>query len=177
MRKILSFILLILFFCFGLSACKNNQPINNSTNENSNITEPTDNSNATNDDTTTNTNDEVTEMKIIITVGDKTLHATLANNEATKKLYSMMPFTYSMMNLYGREMCYRMGNGALPDLTAEDIGYSIGDISYWPPAGSLVILYKQNGEVFEQVKIGHIDEDVSFFDGMPTTDITFSKDE
>lgn len=30
-----------------------------------------------------------------------------------------------------------MGNGALPDDDAEDVGYEIGDISYWPPRGSL----------------------------------------
>ena len=60
---------------------------------------------------------------------------------------------------------------------AEDAGYAIGDISYWPPAGSLVILYKQNGEVFEQQPIGHTDDDISFFDGMPDTDITFEKSE
>ena len=80
-----------------------------------------------------------------------------------------------MMNLYGREMCYRFGAGGLPDNDAADIGYEIGDISYWPPAGSLVILYKQNGELFEQQPIGHTDDDVSFFDGMPDTDVIFEK--
>ncbi len=39
-------------------------------------------------------------------------------------------------------------------------------LCYWPPAGSLVILCKQNGEVFEHIKIGHTDDDVSFFDSM-----------
>ena len=97
------------------------------------------------------------------------------DNEATRALWDMLPQTFPMMNLYGREMCYRMGNGALPDTTAQNIGYEVGDISYWPPAGSLVILYKQNGEVFEQVRIGHTDDDVSFFEGMEDTDITFEK--
>lgn len=118
---------------------------------------------------------EAEEMVIKITVGERTITATLYDNEATRALWDMLPQTFPMMNLYGREMCYRMGNGALPDGTAQDIGYEIGDISYWPPAGSLVILYKQNGEVFEQVRIGHTDDDVSFFEGMEDTDITFEK--
>ena len=118
---------------------------------------------------------ETEEMVIKITVGERTITATLYDNEATRALWDMLPQTFPMMNLYGREMCYRMGNGALPDGTAQDVGYEIGDISYWPPAGSLVILYKQNGEVFEQVKIGHTDDDVSFFNGMEDTDITFEK--
>lgn len=108
-----------------------------------------------------------------ITAGEKVLHATFYDNAATRKLISNMPFTYKMMNLYSREMCYRMGSGALSDSEAADTGYEVGDISYWPPAGSLVILYKQNGEIFEQEPIGHTDDDVSFFAGLGTTEITF----
>lgn len=122
-------------------------------------------------------NEKAEEMIVRITVGEQSFTAKLYDNEATRALWDMLPKTFPMMNLYGREMCYRMGNGALPDDTAEDIGYKVGDISYWPPAGSLVILYKQNGEVFEQVKIGHTDDDISFFDGMEDTEITFEKAE
>ena len=119
---------------------------------------------------------EKTEKMVVrITVGERSITAELDDNDAAKTLWDQLPLTLPMMNLYGREMCYRMGKGALPDKDAADSGYEIGDISYWPPAGSLVILYKQNGEVFEQVKIGHTDDDVSFFDGMEDTDITFER--
>lgn len=117
------------------------------------------------------------EMNIKITVGDHTIKATLYDNAAARQLYNSLPVTYPMMNLYGREMCYRMGAGSLRTDEASDTGYEIGDISYWPPAGSLVILYKQNGEVFEQQPIGHTDDDISFFDGMDDTDITWERDE
>jgi rhodanese-related sulfurtransferase len=119
---------------------------------------------------------EKTEKMVVrITVGERSITAELNDNDAAKALWDQLPLTLPMMNLYGREMCYRMGKGALPDKDAADAGYEIGDISYWPPAGSLVILYKQNGEVFEQVKIGHTDDDVSFFDGMEDTDIIFER--
>lgn len=117
------------------------------------------------------------EMNIKITVGDHTIKATLYDNAAARQLYNSLPVTYPMMNLYGREMCYRMGAGSLRTDEASDTGYEIGDISYWPPAGSLVILYKQNGEVFEQQPIGHTDDDISFFDGMDDTNITWERDE
>ena len=117
------------------------------------------------------------EMIIRITAGDHVITATLYSNAAGRALWDKLPLTLPMMNLYGREMCYRFGAGGLPDDNAEDTGYEIGDISYWPPAGSLVILYKQNGEVFEQQPIGHTDDDISFFDGMPDTEITFEKAE
>lgn len=118
---------------------------------------------------------EATEMKITIKAGEHTITATLYDNAAGRALWNKLPLTLPMMNLYGREMCYRFGAGGLPDDDAADIGYEIGDISYWPPAGSLVILYKQNGEIFEQQPIGHTDDDVSFFDGMPDTDVIFEK--
>ena len=121
------------------------------------------------------TADAADQMLITITAGDHVITATLYDNAAGRALWDKLPLTLNMMNLYGREMCYRFGAGGLPEDDAADTGYEIGDISYWPPAGSLVILYKQNGEVFEQQPIGHTDDDVSFFDGMPDTEITFDK--
>ena len=118
---------------------------------------------------------ETVEMKITITAGEHTITATLYDNAAGRALWDKLPLTLPMMNLYGREMCYRFGAGGLPDNDAADTGYEIGDISYWPPAGSLVILYKQNGEVFEQQPIGHTDDDVSFLEGIPDTDVIFEK--
>ena len=128
-------------------------------------------------DNKTNSSEEVPGMIIKITAGEYVITATLYDNAAGRALWDKLPITLPMMNLYGREMCYRFGAGGLPDDDAADTGYAIGDISYWPPAGSLVILYKQNGEVFEQQLIGHTDDDISFFDGMPDTDITFEKAE
>lgn len=128
-------------------------------------------------DNTTNSSEEVAEMVISITAGEHVITATLYDNAAGRALWDKLPITLPMMNLYGREMCYRFGAGGLPDDDAADTGYVVGDISYWPPAGSLVILYKQNGEVFEQQPIGHTNDDISFFDGMPDTDITFEKAE
>ena len=121
--------------------------------------------------------DTADQMLITIAAGDHVITATLYDNAAGRALWDKLPLTLNMMNLYGREMCYRFGKGGLPDDDAADTGYEIGDISYWPPAGSLVILYKQNGEVFEQQPIGHTDDDISFFDGMPDTEITFEKAE
>ena len=117
----------------------------------------------------------VEEMRITITAGEYTISAVLYDNAAGRALWDKLPLTLPMMNLYGREMCYRFGAGGLPEEDAADTGYEIGDISYWPPAGSLVILYKQNGEVFEQQPIGHTNDDISFFDGMEDTDVTFER--
>lgn len=116
-------------------------------------------------------------INIKITVNKKqVLHAKFEDNATTQALIAKMPFTISMDNLYGREMCHRYGNGALPLDDAKDRNYKIGDISYWPPMGSLVILYAQNGEVFEQQKIGHTTDDVSFFNQIKQAQVTFEKE-
>lgn len=95
-------------------------------------------------------------MKVTITVGDINLEAEFENNAATRKLIEQMPFTYTMRNLYSRELCYRMGPNALPTDHIRNDGYQIGDIVYWPPMGSLVILYKQDGELFARQHLGRI---------------------
>ena len=112
--------------------------------------------------------------KVKVTVnGSTVLSAQWEDNATAKALLKKMPFTIKMSNLYGREMCHRFGGGSLPVKASQNKDYAVGDISYWPPLGSLVILYGQNGEVFEQVAIGHIEDDIRFFSGMPEATILF----
>ncbi len=111
--------------------------------------------------------------KLKITVGDKVLFATLEDNATVKDFVSKLPTTLKMENLYGREMCYRYGAGGLAEAATRDDRYEIGDIVYWKPRGSFVILYKQNGEEFERVQLGHIESGVEIFNGLGTTEIKF----
>lgn len=116
---------------------------------------------------------EVKEMKIRITVGDRQLTAALENNATTRAIVEQMPMTLHMMDLYGREMCYRYGAYALPTDNMRDDNYAVGDIAYWAPGGSLVILYEQNGEKFSRQHLGHIDSGVEVFKTTGDTDVTF----
>lgn len=112
---------------------------------------------------------------IEITINNRTkLTASFEDNATARELISRMPFTINMDNLYSREMCHRYGHGGLPIDDARDRNYKVGDISYWPPMGSLVILYEQNGEVFEQQRIGHVGSDVSFFSNLGSAQATFA---
>ena len=60
-----------------------------------------------------------------------------------------------MADLYGRELCYRFG-APLPTDNVSYTGYEVGEIVYWPPRHSFVIMYAQNGEMFDMQKIGKI---------------------
>lgn len=88
---------------------------------------------------------ETEEMVVKITIGDRTITATLYDNEAARALWDMLPQTFPIMNLYGREMCYRMGNGALPDSTAQDIGYEIGIFPTGRPPEALSFCISKTG--------------------------------
>ena len=119
------------------------------------------------------TGEGMTNMRIKITVGDTELYAVLEDNATTRALLQKMPMTLSMQDLYGREMCYRYGADAFPTDTLRSDGYAVGDIAYWPPRGSLVILYGQNGEQFERQQIGHISEGVEVFETTGDAEVTF----
>ena len=116
---------------------------------------------------------EMKEIKIRITVGGRQLTATLENNATTRAIVEQMPMTLHMMDLYGREMCYRYGAYALPTDNMRDDNYAVGDIAYWAPGGSLVILYEQNGEEFSRQHLGHIDSGVEVFKTTGDADVTF----
>ena len=84
-----------------------------------------------------------------------------------------MPMTISMRDLYDREMCYNYGAGVFPTEMLRNDSYEVGDIIYWPTAGSFVILYRQNGEQFSRQHLGHIESGVEVFETTGNTDVTF----
>ena len=119
-------------------------------------------------------NDMVTKMRII--VNGQTLTATLEDNVTTRAIAERLPMTLPMMDLYGREMCYRFPE-ALPTDNARTRGYEVGEIVYYPPMHSFVIMYKQNGEHFQMQSIGRIDSGVGIFDGIGDVNVRFEKAE
>jgi hypothetical protein len=70
--------------------------------------------------------------------------------------------TIPLTDLYAREMCYHFPE-ALPVENVQTAGYEIGEIIYWPPRHSFVIMYAQNGERFDMQKLGCIESGVDIF--------------
>lgn len=97
-------------------------------------------------------------VQMRITVGDQVLTATLEDNATARAIAGRLPMTLPMMDLYGREMCYRFDE-SLPANEARVSNFAVGDIIYWRPRNSFVIMYHQDGERFEMQKVGHIDAD------------------
>lgn len=99
-------------------------------------------------------------QKILIEIGGKQLTATLKDNAASRDLISRLPLTLAFEDLYSHEFCYRFERALNTD-NVQYRGYEVGEIIYWPPRHSLVIMYAQNGEHFSMQSLGHLDQPVS----------------
>lgn len=115
-------------------------------------------------------------VKIKITVGSIVLNATMYDNATTRSFIAKLPITLPMMDLYSREMVYRFPE-SLPAEEVSTRGYNIGEIIYYPPLHSFVIMYAQNGEVFSMQSMGYVDSNVQVLDGMGNKDVTFELNE
>lgn len=113
---------------------------------------------------------EKEEINIDIRVGNHSFSAVLYNNATVRALVKCLPVTLAFKNLYNREMCYRFPE-ALPVDKATVSGYEVGDIVYYPPMHSLVIMYAQDGERFSMQKLGRIKTDIRFFRNMKNAEI------
>lgn len=114
------------------------------------------------------------EMKIKITVNNKTLTADLEDNPTSRAFFEKLPLTLPMMDLYDREMCYHFDE-ALPTGKLVSNNYEVGDLIYWPPRHSFVILYAQNGERFQRQHVGKIDSGVEIFASTGDAEVLFEK--
>ena len=98
---------------------------------------------------------EKTTFPIEIKIDGKAYPAVLLDNAAGRAIRSQLPLKLKMADLYGRELCYRFG-APLPTDHVAYTGYEVGEIVYWPPRHSFVIMYAQNGEMFDMQKVGKI---------------------
>ena len=83
-------------------------------------------------------NDKETEIKI--TVGNRTLTAIFYDNPTARAIIAKLPLTIPLTDLYAREKCYHFPE-ALPTDNVRTTGYEVGEIIYWPPRHSFVIMY------------------------------------
>jgi len=166
--KLLS-VLLVLIVIFSLTACGSSPGKPNP----ANTSQPSAESKAYAVANSSSAPDNTTGIKIKVTVGGQVLTATLIDNATTRSLIAKFPLTVRMEDLYSREMCYRFPD-PLPASEAQRGGYEVGDLSYWTPGHSLVIFYKQNGEVISNLqKIGRFDSGVEVFEKTGDVDVKF----
>lgn len=112
-------------------------------------------------------------IRVKVTVGKHVLMATFIDNATTRALIAKFPLTVPMMDLYSRELVYRFPE-ALPATETGTSGYEVGDILYWAPRHSFVIMYAQNGErISDLQKVGRIESGVEVLSRTGNTQVSF----
>ena len=89
--------------------------------------------------------ERTTHMKIRISIADKVVTATVADNATARDFVSVLPLKVSMKDLFGREKYANLPK-ALSENGPRTTSYEVGDIAYWSPAHDVAIYYKQGGE-------------------------------
>lgn len=120
------------------------------------------------------TAEEANTVKVKITVGEQVLYADFADNATSRYLMEKMPMTLPMMDLYGREMCYRFSGEDIPAEEARYGAFDVGKILYWTPWHSFVIVYAESGEKIDNLQyVGEIESGVELFAETGDCEVTF----
>lgn len=85
------------------------------------------------------------EARLRITIGDKTIEATLADSDAARDFASLLPLTLAMNDLFRREKFATLPR-AISEHGKRTHDYAVGTIGYWPPGPDVAIFYRQDGE-------------------------------
>jgi hypothetical protein len=87
----------------------------------------------------------VSATRVRITVGDKSIEATLADSEAARDFASLLPLRLPMNDLFRREKFAHLPR-AISEEGKRTHDYAVGTIGYWPPGPDVAIFYRQDGE-------------------------------
>jgi len=115
------------------------------------------------DNTTTK---HISAVKIKLTIDNKILTATLADNKTARDFISLLPLTLTMNDLFGREKYARLPR-AISQEGKRTHTYQIGDLAYWSPSHDVAVYYRQDGEKIPEpgiIVIGKIDSGVEALD-------------
>src|SRR5437867_6997760 len=98
------------------------------------------------DNTTTN---RTPAMKIRLSVNNKVLTATLADNKTARDFISLLPLTLTMNDLFGREKSARLPR-TISQEGKRTHTYQIGDLAYWSPSHAVAVYYREDGETIPE---------------------------
>jgi hypothetical protein len=88
---------------------------------------------------------KIAASRLRITIGDKTIEATLADSDAARDFASLLPLTLAMNDLFRREKFATLPR-AISEQGMRTHDYAVGTIGYWPPGPDVAIFYRQDGE-------------------------------
>lgn len=106
-------------------------------------------------------NDNSKNMKLKITIGDKSVMATMYDNATAKDFISMLPLTLNLDDYAGTEKISYLSRKLTTQGATSGCDPDVGDITYYAPWGNLAIFYKDYGYASGLIKLGKIEGDIS----------------
>ena len=113
-------------------------------------------------------------VKIKLTIDNKILTATLADNATARDFASLLPLTLTINDLFRREKFGHLPR-AISDKGKRTHTYQIGVLAYWSPSHDVAVYYRQDGEKIPEpgiIVIGKIDSGVAAFDVAGSVKVT-----
>lgn len=86
---------------------------------------------------------EVSPMKLRLTIGARSLTATLLDSDASRDFASLLPLTLTLNDLFGREKYGHLPR-PLSGAGRRAHTYEVGQIVYWAPGPDVAIFYRQD---------------------------------
>src|SRR6266516_4136227 len=123
------------------------------------------------DNTTTK---HTSAVKIKLTIDNKILTATLADNATARDFASLLPLTLTMNDLSRREKFSHLPR-AISDKGKRTHTYQIGDLAYWSPSNDIAVYYREDGEKIPEpgiIVIGKIDSGVEALNIAGSVEVT-----
>ena len=106
------------------------------------------------------------ETKLNVIMGNRTVSATLANNQTARDFASLLPLTVTMQDLLHREKFAGLPR-ELQDSGPRSRRYEVGQIIYWSPGPDIAIYYRQDGSSIPApgtILIGNLDGEIPALD-------------
>ena len=122
-----------------------------------------------------NSDSEIDESTIIVTVNGQSFTATLEDNETARVFYKMLPLTLEMDELNGNEKYYYLNENLPTDSRNVDM-INTGDLMLYG-SSCIVSFFKSFETSYAYTPIGHIDDSEGYTAVLPrgSVTITFSK--
>ena len=119
-------------------------------------------------------NNQNEEIKINLTINNKTFSATLENNVTTRELISMFPMTLNMSELNSNEK-YNYLDTDLTTNSSKQSKINVGDIKLYG-SNCLVVFYESFNTSYSYTNLGTVDDVDSFVSELGNGSVTITFD-
>lgn len=98
-------------------------------------------------------------LKVVMTIGDKSITASMENNAAAHDFMSRLPLTVTLQDYAGTEKIFYPDSALATHGVSKGLNPSPGDITIYVPWGNVAIYYKEAGYSSDLIRLGRIDGD------------------